>query len=124
MADSQNICGVAVYLAPDAGADLTARIMALPGVELHATSGAQRLAATIVDTPSSMAIDQIAAIHRLPGVIAASLIFHAVDERDGQIEPHQDNSCDDVSCDDNAACCARAGRNGGADTPAQQPEIR
>jgi nitrate reductase NapD len=119
MAKSQNICGVAVYLGPHAGADLTARIMALPGVELQAASGDNRLAATVVDTQSSMAIDQIAAIHRLPGVVAASLIFHAVDESDSEIEAGHDNNCEE-----NAACCARAGRNGGASEPTQQPEIR
>ncbi|WKA27612.1 chaperone NapD [Bradyrhizobium roseum] len=104
MANSQNICGVAVYLAPGAGADLTARIQALPGVELQAASGEQRLAATVVDTPTSMAIDQIAAIHRMPGVVAASLIFHAVDEADGGAEPFDDNPCED-----NAACGAGTG---------------
>lgn len=119
MAKPQNICGVAVYLAPGAGADLTARIMALPGVELHASSGEQRLAATIVDTPTSMAIDQIAAIHRLPGVVAASLIFHAVDEPDGEVEP-----CHDHTCEDHSACCAGASPRGGAGVPARQSEIR
>lgn len=119
MANSQNICGVAVYLAPDAGADIAARIMALPGVELQAASGGNRLAATVVDTPSSMAIDQIAAIHRMPGVVAASLIFHAIDEPDSDSETGHHNNCED-----NAACCARAGRNGGASVPTQQPEIR
>lgn len=118
MAESLNICGVAVYLAPDAGNDLTAKIQALPGVELHATSGECRLAATIVDTPASMAIDQIAAIHRLPGVVAASLIFHAVDA------PDDADAGEDNSCEDNAACCARAGQQGGATMPIQQPEIR
>ena len=119
MANSQNICGVAVYLAPGAGAELTARIMALPGVELHASSGEQRLAATIVDTPTSMAIDQIAAIHRLSGVVAASLIFHAVDEAESEVE-----RCHDNSCEDHSACCAGAGRHGGAGAPARQSEIR
>lgn len=119
MAETQNICGVAVYLAPNAGEDLVARILALPGVELHAASGDRRIAATVVDTASSMAIDQIAAIHRMPGVVAASLIFHAVDEPDSETE-----ACHDNTCEDNAACCARAGRNGGASVPTQQPEIR
>jgi periplasmic nitrate reductase NapD len=117
MANSQNICGVAVYLAPGAGADLTAKIQALPGVELHAASGEQRLAATIVDTPTSMAIDQMAAIHRLPGVVAASLIFHAVDESDGGLEP-----CHDNSCEDHAAC--RAGDGARTGVPTEQTEIR
>ena len=88
MAETLNICGVAVYLAPDAASDLIDRILALPGVELEAASGENRLAVTIIDTPATMAIDQIAAIHRLPGVVAASLIFHAFDdEADSQIEP-------------------------------------
>jgi nitrate reductase NapD len=119
MAKKLNICGVAVYLSPNAEADVPAKIRELPGVELHATSGDGRLAATIIDTPISMAIDQIAAIHRLPGVVAASLIFHAVDEAEGETE-----CCSDHSCEDNAACCARAGHNGGVGMPAQQPEIR
>jgi nitrate reductase NapD len=119
MANSQNICGVAVYLSPGAGADLTAKILALPGVELQAASGKNRLAATIVDTPTSMAIDQIAAIHRLSGVVAASLVFHAVDESDGGVE-----SCHDNTCEDNAACCAGTGRNGRAGVPIQKSEIR
>ncbi len=116
MANSQNICGVAVYLAPGAGADLTARIRALPGVELHAAAGERRLAATIVDTPTSMAIDQIAAIHRLSGVVAASLIFHAVDEPDDGAAPRHDHDCED-----HAACCAGASPAG---RPTRQSEIR
>ena len=93
--------------------------MALPGVELQAASGDNRFAATVVDTASSMAIDQIAAIHRMPGVVAASLIFHAVDEPDSETE-----DCHDNTCEDNAACCARADQNGGASVPTQQTDIR
>lgn len=107
MAEPLNICGVAVYLAPYAGEDLTAKILALPGVELEAASGENRLALTIVDTLESMAIDQIAAIHRLPGVVAASLIFHAVDAPGSEIE----------SQDDTTACCAGACQNPGAHAP-------
>ncbi|MFO1107619.1 MAG: chaperone NapD [Bradyrhizobium sp.] len=117
MTETMNICGVAVYLAPDAEEDLAARIRALPGVELHAVSGECRLAATIVDTKASLAIDQIAAIHRLPGVVAASLIFHAVDSPESE-------SCEGHFCEDNLACRARAGHDGGATMPTQQPEIR
>jgi nitrate reductase NapD len=108
MANTLNICGVAVYLAPDAASDLTDRILALPGVELEAASGDNRLAVTIIDTPATMAIDQIAAIHRLPGVVAASLIFHAFDdEADSPID----------SQDEATACCAGACQNHGAHAP-------
>lgn len=104
MAEATNICGVAVYLAPDAGRDLTDRILALPGVELEAASGENRLALTVIDTPASLAIDQIAAMHRLPGVVAASLIFHAFDapEDESEIETEA------------AACCGGACQNSGA----------
>jgi nitrate reductase NapD len=108
MAEALNICGVAVYLAPDAGEDLTARILALPGVELEAVSGENRLAVTIVDTPGAMAIDQITAIHRLPGVVAASLIFHAFDA--------QDDMANDMA-DDTAECCGGSCQNPGAHAP-------
>lgn len=111
MANTLNICGVAVYLAPDAAGDLTDRILALPGVELEAASGDNRLAVTIIDTPATMAIDQIAAIHRLPGVVAASLIFHAFDdEADSRNEA--------------TACCAGACQDHGAHAPLTAIETR
>lgn len=113
MAETLNICGVVVYLAPDAEKDLIVRILALPGVELEAASGEYRLAVTIVDTPASLAIEQIAAIHRLPGVAIASLIFHAVDTPDGEIDP----------CKDDTTACL-AGASHGAGTHLPQFQIR
>ena len=104
MAEATNICGVAVYLAPDAASDLTSRILALPGVELEAASGESRLALTVIDTPDSLAIDQIAAMHRLPGVVSASLIFHAFDAPD-------DESAIET---EPAACCGGLCQNSGA----------
>jgi nitrate reductase NapD len=115
MAEATNICGVAVYLAPDAERDLTGRILALPGVELEAASGDNRLALTVIDTPASLAIDQIAAMHRLPGVVSASLIFHAFDTPDDEsaVEPEP------------AACCGGLCEKSGARTRAlPQSEIR
>lgn len=103
MAEATNICGVAVYLAPDAGSDLTDRILALPGVELEA-SGDNRLALTVVDTSASLAIDQIAAMHRLPGVVSASLIFHAFDTPDDESTVETEP----------AACCGGLCENSGA----------
>ncbi len=104
MAEATNICGVAVYLVPDAERDLTDRILALPGVELEAASGDSRLALTVVDTPTSLAIDQIAAMHRLPGVVSASLIFHAFDTPDDESAVETEP----------AACCGGACQNSGA----------
>jgi nitrate reductase NapD len=104
MAEVTNICGVAVYLAPAAARDLTGRILALPGVELEAASGESRLALTVIDTPASLAIDQIAAMHRLPGVVSASLIFHAFDTADDESAVETEPS----------ACCGGTCQNSGA----------
>jgi nitrate reductase NapD len=104
MAEATNICGVAVYLAPNAERDLTDRILALPGVELEAASGESRLALTVIDTPASLAIDQIAAMHRLPGVVSASLIFHAFDTADDESAVETERS----------ACCGGTCQNSGA----------
>ncbi len=104
MAETTNICGVAVYLAPDAARDLTGRILAMPGVELEASSGENRLALTVIDTPASLAIDQIAAMHRLPGVVSASLIFHAFDTADDESAVETEP----------AACCGGHCDNSGA----------
>lgn len=104
MAEATNICGVAVYLAPDAGSDLTDRILALPGVELEAASGDCRLALTVVDTAASLAIDQIAAMHRLPGVVSASLIFHAFDAPDDESAVETEpTACCGVACQNSSA---------------------
>lgn len=107
MAEVTNICGVAVYLAPNATSEVKDRILALPGVELGAESGEHRLALTVIDTPLSLAIHQIAAMHRLPGVVAASLIFHAFDTLED----------DDRAESDEAACCGGLCQNPGAHAP-------
>ena len=79
MTEAHNICSLLVHLAP-ARAEAAARaIAALPGVEIHAQPDASRLVVTAIDGENVKAFDQIAAIHRTPGVVAASLVFHAFD---------------------------------------------
>ncbi|HMN74373.1 MAG TPA: chaperone NapD [Rhodoblastus sp.] len=74
-----NICSLVVHLAP-ARADEAARaVAALPGVEIHARTDDSRLVVTAVDQAATRAFDQIAEIHRTPGVVAASLVYHAFD---------------------------------------------
>ncbi len=76
MSGEYNICSLVVHLAP-ARADEAARaVAALPGVEIHARTADSRLVVTAVDQPGARAFDQIAEMHRTPGVVAASLVYH------------------------------------------------
>ncbi|MBK9081265.1 MAG: chaperone NapD [Rhizobiales bacterium] len=75
-----NVCGVAVHVRPGARDGVLAALATLPGVEICAESDGGRLAVTVIDTDATMAIDQIAEIHRTPGVVAAALVYAQVDE--------------------------------------------
>ncbi|MEZ5728296.1 MAG: chaperone NapD [Burkholderiaceae bacterium] len=48
----------------------------LPGAEVHAGPAPGRLLVVVEDVGETRAFDTIAAINRLPGVIAASLVYH------------------------------------------------
>jgi nitrate reductase NapD len=83
MMQNFNVCGLIVHLSPRHGEAAAEQIARLPGVDIHASSGVGRLVATAVDTATSLAIDQIAAIHRLPGVVAASIVYHGFEQSGG-----------------------------------------
>jgi nitrate reductase NapD len=74
-----NICGVLVHANPMKASCLVAALGRLDGVEVHATADGTRLVVTVEDTQTSAAIDALAAIHRLDGVVAASLVYHHFD---------------------------------------------
>jgi len=71
-----NICGVLVHAHPqklDAVADALTEI---PGLEIHARGEGGRLVVTLEDTPDALALTGVENIHRTPGVVAASLVYH------------------------------------------------
>jgi nitrate reductase NapD len=74
-----NVCSLVVHLSPTRADEAMAAVATLPGVEIHARTEDCRLVVTAVDQPGVRAFDQIAAIHRTPGVVAASLVYHAFD---------------------------------------------
>ena len=71
-----NICGVLVHAAPDRAEDVVAAIRRIPGGEVHEFSENGRLVVTLEDTVDATAFDGLTSIHRLPGVVAASLVYH------------------------------------------------
>jgi nitrate reductase NapD len=77
-----NICGVVVHLRAERADELRRAISALQGVEIHAQSETARLVVTAVDEGDALALDQIAAINRFPGVVSTSLVYHALDVAD------------------------------------------
>ncbi len=77
-----NICGVLVHAFPDRVAEVASGLAALPGVELHGEAEGGRLIVTVEDTGETAAVDGLAAIHKLPGVVAAALVYHQFEPDD------------------------------------------
>lgn len=71
-----NICGVLVHAVPHRIADVSAAVARLPGAEVHGEADNGRLIVTLEDTSGCAAVDGLAAIHALPGVVAAALVYH------------------------------------------------
>jgi nitrate reductase NapD len=77
-----NVCGLVVHVRPDRVESVEAEISALPGVEIHQAADQGRLVVTAIDEDGVTALDQIAAINRIPGVVSTSLVYHALDAAD------------------------------------------
>ncbi len=71
-----NICGVLVHAMPSRLDDVRKSLSDLDGVEVHQVAEGGRIIVTLEDTPKSSAIDQLASIHRIQGVVAAALVYH------------------------------------------------
>jgi nitrate reductase NapD len=80
-----NICGILVHAFPDRVADVATALQDIPGSELHGCADDGRLIVTIEDTATSTAVDGLASIHAMPGVVAAALVYH-------QFEPDESES--------------------------------
>ena len=83
-----NICGILVHAYPDNVTEVASALGRIPGVELHGQADGGRLIVTIEDTTSSSAIDGLGAIHALPGVVAAALVYHHFDSVPGEAGTH------------------------------------
>jgi nitrate reductase NapD len=86
-----NICGVLVHALPEKGEAVAAAIAGLDGAELHDTVPDGRMIVTVEDTEDNSAGDTVLALHRLPGVLSAALVYHNF-ETDEAIESNSRNS--------------------------------
>ena len=71
-----NICGVLVHAVPARAVSVVDELKSLAGVEVHQTGSGGRIVLTVEDTDEQPAIDTLRDIHRLDGIVAASLIYH------------------------------------------------
>ena len=71
-----NICGVLVHVMPAKVDAIATALGGLAGVEVHQRAGDGRIVVTVEDTATSTALDTMASIHRLDGIVAASLVYH------------------------------------------------
>lgn len=78
-----NICGVLVHAVPSRLASVVDALTAFDGVDVHRSAEGGRLVVTIEDTHSRAAIDTLRELHRVDGVVAASLIYHHFEPEDG-----------------------------------------
>lgn len=82
-----NICGVLVHAHPDRGDEVSVAIAGIDGAELHETVPDGRIIVTVEDTGDTSAGDAVLALHRIPGVLSAALVFHHF-EPDAASEPN------------------------------------
>ncbi|KAA6186304.1 ferredoxin [Thiohalocapsa marina] len=73
---TENICSCIVHTRPGEGANVARRIIALPGVEVHAGADQDKLVVTIEDNAGAPAADTLGAMNQLPGVVNSVLIYH------------------------------------------------
>ncbi len=71
-----NICGILVHARPAHAASVRADMDAMPGVEIHEETPEGRFVVTVEDLPGVDVAETVLALHRLPGVLTASLVYH------------------------------------------------
>ncbi len=75
-----NISSVVIRAHPQGLADLSARLSAMPGVEVHGENPEGRLVITLEDTDVTRAADAYVALHDVPGVLCATLVYQYGDD--------------------------------------------
>ena len=71
-----NICSCVVHTRPERGREVSARLLELPGVEVHGGETEGKLVVTVEDAADVPAADTLSAIGAVEGVINTVLIYH------------------------------------------------
>ena len=71
-----NVCGVLVHAKRDESESVAAQLNALPNAEVHHKTDDDRLIVTVEEADDRTAGDTVLAMHRIPGVLSAALVYH------------------------------------------------
>ncbi len=71
-----NVCGVLVHVQPARCGGVVRELGAMDGVEVHDVVEDSRVVVTVEDTEGASAIDLLSTVHKLSGVVAATLVYH------------------------------------------------
>lgn len=71
-----NVSGLLVHAHPDRADSVRARLLQMPGVEVHAVSPEGRLVVTLENASDREMADTFERVQALPHVLSASLIYH------------------------------------------------
>lgn len=71
-----NISGIVVHVHPDRIGEVSARLEAIPGVEIHGVSEIGKLVVTMEKADDRESADTYERIGNLPGVLAVAMVYH------------------------------------------------
>ncbi len=71
-----HVSSVIVGTLPAMTSDVQRALAGLPGVEVHAVAGDGRMIVSIESADDSTTLSHFETIRQLPGVLAASLVYH------------------------------------------------
>jgi nitrate reductase NapD len=84
-----HIAGVLVHAHPEKISRVQMQLGDLTGLEVHAANPDGRLVITIESESRQAVAQMLTALHNLPGVLSACLVY---EESDSEIEYHGDNA--------------------------------
>ena len=71
-----NICGILVNTKPENITAVTERLVAIPGIEVHAASDEGQMVVTLEEFEQDVSAEKMLGIQKVEGVISASMIYH------------------------------------------------
>lgn len=84
------ICGLLIHSVPGTTENLIAELCQMPGTEVHHRTEDGRLIVTVESDDKTQAGDVLIQMQSLPGVAAASLVYHHFEDLDAaEREPAQ-----------------------------------
>lgn len=74
------IASAVVHALPQRVNAVRSQLSLLPGVEIHAATQDGRFVVTVEDTPNATVADIVIELHRLVGVLSATMVYQYCDE--------------------------------------------